>query len=168
MVISMMDVLAQVESALPQLLRTPGWESVFVDYHKPFVERIWRKYGDYRINLHRIFPCAAEESLFHPHPWPSVMRILQGHYEMGLGYGKGMVAPPMACVLRSKGDFIYEMNDPDGWHYVRPITEPVFSLMVSGKPWDREAPKSETRLRPLAQAVENDLLAFFMQRYCKR
>ena len=51
----------------------------------------WR---DCRIYLHRIYPCAPGEALFHPHLWPSAMRILSGEYEMAVGYGAGRVPRP--------------------------------------------------------------------------
>jgi hypothetical protein len=78
----MLDVLAQLEQALPAMLRDESiWHSLYVDYHPPTVERLWAPWRDYRAFLHRIHPCAREQALFHPHPWPSAMRVLEGEYE---------------------------------------------------------------------------------------
>ena len=86
----MLDVLEAVEQKLPELLRDEaGWNSLFIDYHPPTVERLWRTWGEYRVSLHRIHPCERGTALFHPHPWPSAMRILSGEYEMAVGYGSG-------------------------------------------------------------------------------
>ena len=81
----MFKILKEVEKVLPALLKLNDWESIDVDYHPPRVERVWRRYGDYRINLHRIHPCRKDEALFHPHPWPSIVKIIEGGYWSKLG-----------------------------------------------------------------------------------
>jgi hypothetical protein len=162
----MLDVLEAAERELPALLRDEGgWNSVYIDYHPPTVERLWRKWGAYRIYLHRIHPCPRGEALFHPHPWPSAMRILSGEYEMAVGYGKGEQAPPIAALMIAAGDFRYEMTDPDAWHYVRPIGAPAMTLMVTGPPWDRWSHRSDKPLVALSDEQKSAILRFFRQRY---
>jgi hypothetical protein len=161
-----LDVLHEVESHLPVLLRDESaWKSIFIDYHPPIVERLWMSWRDYRICLHRIYPCAPGEALFHPHPWPSAMRILSGEYEMAVGYGAGESPPPIAALMIAAGDFQYEMTDPDAWHYVRPLREPTMSLMITGTPWARPAPTSSKLLRPLSPEQSAGIFAFFRERY---
>jgi hypothetical protein len=162
----MIEILRDVEAELPQLLQDEaGWSSLLVDYHPPTVERLWRRWGAYRIYLHRIHPCEEGEALFHPHPWPSAMRVLSGTYEMAVGYGPGETAPPVAARMIVTGDFLYEMTDPDAWHFVRPLGDSTFSLMVTGKPWDRTAPRSTKTLDPLSDAQRKAILEFFRERY---
>ena len=158
----MLDVLAQLEQALPAMLLDESiWQSLYVDYHPPTVERLWTHWREYRAFLHRIHPCTREQALFHPHPWPSAMRVLEGEYEMAVGFGPGMGEPPVAALMVSRGDFRYEMTHPDSWHYVRPLGRPTLSLMVTGKPWDREAPRSTTPLRRLQPEQVAELLRCF-------
>jgi hypothetical protein len=162
----MLDVLYAVERELPALLEHDGgWQGLFIDYHPPAVERLWRPWGAYRVSLHRIFPCPEGMALFHPHPWPSAMRVLDGRYEMAVGFGPGLTPPPVAARLLMGGDFAYEMTHPDAWHYVRPLDAPTFSLMVTGPPWSRPAPRSDRPLSPLTPKQTADLLAFFRGRY---
>lgn len=178
----MLDVLEQVESVLPQLLLNDGWQSLDVDYHDPRVEIVWRQYDDYRICLHVIHPCKdnKDDSLFHPHPWPSAMRVLSGTYEMAIGYGKGLDRPPEACRMRvrvgvpancsqiswSKSQFfVYEMLDPDGWHSVHPIDDVCYSLMISGKPWNRETEGSDKPLQPLTTDRMAKILRWYRLAY---
>jgi hypothetical protein len=78
---------------------------------------------------------------------------------MAVGFGAGTKTPPVAALMISSGDFRYEMRAPDSWHYVRPLGWPTRSLMVTGKPWDREAPKSTTPLRRLQPEQVAELLA---------
>lgn len=165
----MLEVLSRVEAALPSLLpKRDQWNSVFVDYHPPFVKRLWTPFegGDYRIYLHCILPCERGTALFHPHPWPSAMVVLQGTYEMAIGHGKGDTPPPVAATLMLGPNSRYEMTDPDSWHYVRPIGEQVLSLMVTGKPWGRAAPMSATPLHPLSDSSRRSLFASFDNIYC--
>src|SRR6185503_7498206 len=99
-----------------------------------------------------------------PHPWPSAIRVLSGKYEMGIGFGAGDEAPPVAArVILSAGNE-YEMTHPDGWHYVRPINEPSMSLMVTGRPWERPSPKSERPLSPLHPEKVTEIRSFFYTR----
>jgi len=162
----MLDILYAVENELPILLHDEDtWNSLYVDYHPPIVERLWMPWGDYRVNLHRIYPCTRDEALFHPHPWPSAMRVLSGEYEMAVGYGKGETAPSIAALMIASGDFRYEMTDPDAWHYVRPLREPTMSLMVTGKPWDRPSPKSGKPLQQLSVEQRSAMFQFFREQY---
>src|SRR5262249_21957856 len=145
-----------------------GWRGLYIDYHPPTVERLWRRWGEYRVSLHRIYPCPAGAALFHPHPWPSAMRALDGRYEMAGGFWPGREPPPGAARLILGGDFAYEMTHGDAWHYVGPLEAPTYSLMVTGPPWDRPAPRSDQPLRPLTPEQAAALLAFFRRRYPPR
>jgi len=112
----------RLKSTTPNL-----FESVFVDYEPPFVERLWYQFDEeYRIFLHRVHPSASGEALYHPHPWPSLVRVLttgSGGYEHGIGYDglRTGAPPPVAAVQKNRDDggFIYEMTDPHSWHYVK-------------------------------------------------
>jgi len=162
----MLDVLEKLERSLPELLMDDkGWAGLYIDYHPPTVERLWRRWGEYRVSLHRILPCGPGEALFHAHPWPSAMRILAGEYEMAVGYGPGENAPPFAARMIARGDFRYEMTDPDAWHYVRPINGPTWSVMVTGKPWDRPSPHASKPLEPLNDDQRRELFRFFREHY---
>ena len=160
----MLDALFELERVLPELLSdAAGWKDVDVDYHPPRVERLWRQWGEHRIYLHRIHPCEPQEALFHPHPWPSAMLVLAGQYEMAMGYG--VEEPPvMATVIMVPGSR-YAMTHEDAWHYVRPLEDVAWSLMVSGPPWQRTAPKSDKPLRSLTAQAREEILAFFRARY---
>lgn len=161
----MLEKLHQIERQLPDLLVQDGWQSLYVDYHPPIVERVWRQEGDYRINLHCIHPCEPEEALMHPHPWPSAIKILSGKYRQGIGYSSGRETPPIAATTIMTYGSSYEMVNKDGWHYVAPIDDVVMSLMVTGKPWDRWAPRSEKQLNPLSEKMVKEILEFFGDRY---
>lgn len=163
----MLTILKQVELMLPQLLgNVIDWNSVFVDYHPPFVARLWQQWGDYRIMLHEIYPCAPEEALWHPHPWPSAMKIESGAYEMGIGFGFGKVSPPhWGKIILVEGN-TYEMINPFGWHYVRPLDGHSMSLMVTGKPWHNAQPVKPTKtLHPLSDMHKARIFEFFCARY---
>jgi hypothetical protein len=163
----MLDLLHRAEAQLPTLLREAGcWNSIYIDYHPPFVERLWCEIDDgYRLYLHRIHPCAREDALMHPHPWPSAMRIVSGAYEMGVGSSESSVAPPLTCTLILRKGSEYEMVEPHGWHYVRPLVEPSLSVMVTGKPWGRESPKSTKQLGTLSTSVVSEMLSLFQAEY---
>ncbi len=162
----MLEVLYQAERVLPALLEDgAGWNSILIDYEEPSVERLWRSWGEYRINLHRISPCSTGHALFHPHPWPSAMRIIENQYEMTVGYGVGDQEPPVAMRLLLPPGSVYEMTNLNGWHAVRPVSQPVLTLMVTGKPWARSSPKSTRPLNPLPASRVSELIQLFKQVY---
>jgi len=161
---SMLSVLTRVVRDLPQLLAAPDrFQSLDINYEPPRVERLWCSYDDYRVNLHRIHPC--DKALFHPHPWPSAVKILSGVYEMEVGWGlepNADWAPPVATTLLLTTGSSYEMIDPNGWHSVRPILGPSLSVMVTGRPWQRHIEKRPIdKLRPLSNEAVQDLLEAF-------
>ncbi len=161
---SMLEILERADRMWPTLIEDLAlWTSVDVDYEPPRVERIWCPFGDgVRLFLHRIHPC--ETALFHPHPWPSAVRVLAGPYEMAVGYGAGPEAPPVAALCRLATGSSYAMENPNGWHSVRPISGLSLSLMVTAKPWaDKHAgeKRSTAKLGPLTEReVENLIHAF--------
>jgi hypothetical protein len=162
----MLNILHEVEALMPALLKDERkWQSLFVNYHPPTVERLWREWNGYRVSLHRIYPCVTEEALFHPHPWPSAMRMVSGTYEMAIGFSSGEEPPPFASRLILGAGSEYEMTHPDGWHYVRPIGEPTLSVMVTGKPWNRPSPKSDRILQHLSDSQITELFRLFRNHY---
>lgn len=160
----MLEHLYELEKQLiVHLQDEDSWNSIYVDYHKPYVKRLWKQVGDYRIFLHQIFPCEKSESLLHPHPWPSAMKVIKGIYEMGVGYSEKNDAPIIASTLILPKDSYYEMVDINSWHYVRPLNEPSFSLMITGVPWKRESPKSTYKMRELNESEKRVIFDEFKQ-----
>jgi hypothetical protein len=118
------------------------WKSLDINYHPPHVERLWCQLGNYRLYLHFIHPCEREQALFHPHPWPSAIHVIEGQYEMGMGFGSGLEEPEVFSTILTQGGMYYEMPHRDGWHYVRPLSVSS-SVMLTGEPWDREMPAED-------------------------
>jgi hypothetical protein len=125
--------------------RVDDWESKAIRYEYPHVDRLFMKYATpgstaARLNLHVIRPC-SDDALFHPHPWPSAMKILKGSYKMKVG-DKECANPHR--VVKEHGTItlvpgMYSMNDHRMWHSVQvaPGTA-VYSIMVTGLPYEGE------------------------------
>ena len=157
--------LEEVEKELPTLLsNNEEWHSLDVDYDSPRVERVWRQHGDFRICLHRIHKTPTE-TLFHNHPWPSVMRILEGSYEMGIGYSSNGELPVIAATTILSEGSSYEMLDPNSWHYVKPLSDVTYSIMISGKPWVVAPPSISQNLKQLNEESKKEILDFFREKY---
>lgn len=161
---TMLRALRQIETdVLPQLLEDPSvWQTLDIDYEPPRVERLWTQLGGSRLYLHRIHACGPGEALYHPHPWPSAVRLVLGGYEMAIGYGAEGTSPPFAAMLMMHQGSSYEMLSPLGWHYVRPLTGTSLSVMLAGKPFAGDAGKgAKPVLNPLSENVKHDLLDQF-------
>ncbi len=174
----MLDVLAQVCRDLPRLLREPeAWQSLHVTYHPPRVERLWRTYGDrdqYRVLLHRIYPCEEGEALFHPHPWPSAVAIVSGRYEhcvaeLSASAPEDEPAPAdtLTRTILCEGA-VYEMTVPHAWHSVRPIDGACDSIMVTGPLYEHSvrmpSPPAEPQ-QPLSRMRFAELFAIWRDRF---
>ena len=170
----MLDILELIEVMIESQdaymdVGVDDWHSMLIDYHKPHVERVWRQQGQYRVMIHRIHTCKREEALLHPHPWPSAMRVIRGEYEMGVtygGFGRMHEPNPNAVVIQGGVGMRYEMTDPKAWHYVRPLTDTVLTLMIVGQPFPGHhlaykaavANKITAPLKPLEPDVKQTLL----------
>lgn len=156
----MITTLLEVEKILHTLLINNKLHSMYIDYHKPFVSRIWFQYGENRVYLHKIEKCLeSSEALYHPHPWESAIRIISGHYEMGVGHSTTEEQPKTDCRLILPTSSLYEMTEPDAWHYVNPLDEPVYSLMVTGKRNGRTMPiEPKKEFRQLTTEECSDIL----------
>lgn len=165
----MIQTLQEIErTLLPAWLEDPTlWQSLDIDYHPPRVERIWRQHGPYRLLLHLIHPCAPEHALWHPHEWKSAMHVLNGDYEMGVGYSKTQEAPSsMLKLLNNSGDFYYEMVDGDIWHYVRPISHSMTTMLIGPPEFTHRPPfKADKKLEPLSESRKTELLSQFKTFY---
>ena len=165
----MRDKLAAVEARLPDLLLDEsGWQSKLIDYYPPKVERLWRQDGDYRIALHRTHPCKEGSSLWHPHSWPAAMRLIEGTYEMGVGFGDNPSPSALGAKVFLAAGSSYEMTHPHGWHYVRPVGQECYSVMVTGPlfPFPLEPPSTKDYPFPeLEPEVIAEMLAVFRQHY---
>jgi hypothetical protein len=130
-----------IENELPGLMRRPAeWNSVHVTYEPPRVERLWIQVGPIRVLLHRIYPCDEGAALFHPHPWPSAVRIVSGRYEHRVGYRERVsnvetATHELTTAILHPGTE-YEMVTPTVWHSVRPLDGPSDSIMVTAAPYE--------------------------------
>jgi len=157
----MLEILKEVENNLEELLLSNNLHSMCIDYHKPFVKRIWFQYGKYRVYLHKIEYSSdlSEDMLFHPHPWKSAMKILKGSYEMGIGHSETMKIPEVDCkLILCEGNY-YEMTNTHGWHYVKPLNKDVITLMVTGDKLNRKMPLEVTNdFRKLNQEETSSII----------
>lgn len=165
----MINELKNTEKELGNFLNNPKVEihSMYIDYHEPFVQRIWFQDGPNRVYLHKIEPCNLNQNaLYHPHPWKSAVRTIHGAYEMGIGHSNTDKIPATDCRLILNKDTIYEMIEEDAWHYIRPINGPVYSLMVTGFKNNRKMPiEPNKKFRKLTEEEFVTLLSVFEDYY---
>lgn len=171
----MIDLLKEIEkNQIVDLLTNGSWKSLNVDYHPPFVERVWIQLGENRLSLHVIHPCEEGESLWHPHPWKTSFRVFSkgGIYEQGIG--SSFIDPLLSSThvftplmkMEVPGDMYYEMTHSDCAHYVRPIDEQVYTIMLSGPAeWTENSIKADKELKPLSDARVEEILEIFKSFY---
>jgi hypothetical protein len=133
----------RARQALPDLLKEDisTWKSMYITYEYPHVQRLWKTFeNDARVYLHIIesIPEKVRKSgvrpLFHPHPWPSAVMLMNGAYRMSMR-NLWTTDDEIKRTILTEGSS-YEMNHPADMHSVDPIDFEVMSLMVTGKPYD--------------------------------
>ena len=133
--------------ALDSIEQPELWQTLVIDRRKPITHRAWIMHGDTRICLHGFEPCQREEAFLHPHPWPSAMLVLDGSYDMHVGYAAAPESrqPDDVISLQLAAGSTYDMSVPGAWHKVVPRTR-CYSLMINGPRWDtgpRFAPRTQ-------------------------
>lgn len=130
----MIKLLKQIEENLPILIHPDNqhnWKSLEITYEEPHVWRLWipilLENNYYRLCIHKIFKCKNSNPLYHPHDWPSAMKILNGIYIMNVGVENAILSTVELC----SGSY-YEMSNFKSFHSVNPQTDSVLSLMLMG------------------------------------
>jgi hypothetical protein len=161
----MLTILTDILKILPDKLDDLSlWDSLIINRRKPFTYRAFfifedGAYKNIRVCLHRFDPCDESDAFFHPHPWPSAMKVLAGSYKMKLGYSQTLTSKPefmMEEVLAAGST--YSMTEPKCWHSVQPLSD-CFSVMINGQPWGEQAYEfaPTTRGKDLNKMSPNDL-----------
>ena len=84
---------------------------------------------------------------------------------MGIGFSENNDQPPLAAtIILSEGTY-YEMIHPKGWHYVCPVENITYSLMISGRPWFDIPYIPPKNLLPLTDKTKEEILDFFRAKY---
>jgi hypothetical protein len=162
----MLEKLYRAEQELPRILKDQvQWQGMRIRYHKPFVDRLWCTWEDVRIYMHKIYTCLDTEALVHTHPWRSAMRVVEGTYEMGVGSGAILEKEQCAVRLHLPKGSSYEMTEPNGWHYVRPLTDTTLSLMITDTPWIKTVPVFKYEHVPLSDSERLELFRSFLKHY---
>lgn len=161
------DRLRVVLTALPSLLEDEArWRTLFIDDELPHVERLYTNLDDgYRVMLHRIWPCDAGRTLWHPHPWPSIVAVLEP--ARGVLYstivGRDERRPDL-CVA-SSGSLVYSMPHPETHHRVFVQGGPSYSVMVVGPPWSSGRRDVKKTLGPLDDLTRRELFTEWRRRF---
>lgn len=167
---SNIETLMSIEKELSSILRdeTRIWHSLDITYLPPRVKRVWTQYSDkIRLFLHKIYPASTSEAFYHPHPWFSAMKIVQGSYQMGLGCDDGSLSPPvLSTQIFNQGSY-YDMTDPKAWHYVA-ASDIVYTIMITGPLFDPpvKMPQTPKEIQStLSECDKNEILALFKSKY---
>lgn len=138
-----------------------NWGSLLIDKYPPVIHRLYRKISDNRtVMLHRLFHSGDDPCLMHSHSWPFAIKIIDGGYEMGIGFSKDRnVTPPTISQMLIKEGDMYDMTSSDIWHYTKPLTNyESHSIMLVGNRWrERKAQNNDS----LPEEVKLELFNYF-------
>ena len=158
--LTLLNELNTIIEHLPSYLSKKGWESLLITKHPPVIHRLSLQTNEDRaLYLHKLHYCGDKTHAYmHSHPWPCAVHVVQGGYEMGVGFSKDLADSPDALyTTRVYAGHSYEMNSADVWHYTKPIGD-TYSIMLVGRRWrKRRAQNTE----PLNWLQRDQLRTFF-------
>lgn len=101
--------------------------------------------------------------LMHSHSWSCAIKVVQGGYQMGIGYSsdRNVVPSPIYSCNVQPGN-IYEITSPNIWHYTKclPSVKYSYSIMLIGpRMRDRKALNNE----PLNEQQKEELFDYFLK-----
>ena len=156
----MLKKLDEVHCDLKSMFNNCRWNGISIGFTPPKMMRLWTSYDGMKACLHKIYPISddTEVPFLHPHPWPCAIKILKGAYKMEVGYSDTLSPPSISMKLVVSAGSSYEMLYKDMWHSVCPITDPIYSIMLIGKKWDREMPKKHISPPRMLNELEKECL----------
>lgn len=134
------EKLDEICKMLPNLLSDKNeWKSLKINKHEPVIHRLYMELNENcTIILHKIFPCQNHKPLMHSHSWPFAVHVVEGGYEMSVGFSKNRedVPEPVYRTHIAAGDK-YEMLSSDIWHTTKVNDKSIYSysIMIIGKRW---------------------------------
>ena len=176
----MIELLKIIESNIEYILTKKELKSLDIDYYSPRVERLYLDLPDNRRLFFHVIHKTQDDfnNLYHPHPWPSCMHVLEGKYEMGLSYSENPehyietennknyndIIKNEICKIEVNSGMYYEMLNRNGWHYVKSLSDISYSVMLIDKPWYK-GNKAPYQLKELSkdrvEEIKNKFLSFY-------
>jgi hypothetical protein len=151
-------------SRLKEYLQDPHklWSSLLIEKYPPVIHRLSLKLSITRtLVLHRLFKCQNTHAYMHSHSWPFAIKVIEGGYEMGVGFSsRRNVTPSVTYTTYVGAGNSYEMCSSDVWHYTK-ILEPVqesYSIMLIGP---RQRPRYAQNNFPLNVEQRAAIFTFF-------
>ena len=138
------------------------WESLLIDRYPPTIHRLSLKIGDNRtLLLHKLFNCQGQKAFMHSHSWSLACKVVEGGYEMGVGFSNDRNIVPQATFtsIVKPGD-VYEITNSNTWHYTKcaPETSHSYSIMIIGP---RERERKALNNSRLTESQRNEVFDYF-------
>jgi len=157
----MIEELNSILPNIPNLLNN-NWDTLLINKYPPIIHRLSLKLSDTRtLLLHKLFNTKDQKALMHSHSWKFACKVLQGSYEMGVGYSEDRDKPPNSIFTSfvNSGD-IYEILSPNIWHYTKPAKDCEFSysiMLIGERVRERKAENNSS----LSNKDKQDVLDWF-------
>jgi hypothetical protein len=150
---------------LPEYLKDYNhWHSLLIDKFPPVIYRLSYKISETRtLLLHKLHNCKGDHALMHSHSWPFACLVVNGGYEMGIGYSQTRdIIPTATFTTFVKPGDIYQMLDCNMYHYTKPLndTEASYSILLIG---ERTRARQALNNDPLNQIQQKEVFDYFMQ-----
>lgn len=122
-------VLDVVLSELKSLLSDQSkWDSCKIEYESSFINKISRVYEfdgqKYTINLFE-FVSSGGDVLFHPNPWPMIVKIFYGKCGLLIGVGDSLENVTIISKMLLNAGSVYSFFEENIWYSITPIEKPI-------------------------------------------
>lgn len=158
----MINELNKIIPKIPWLLKNKSFDTLLIDKYPPIIYRLSLKISNNRtLFLHKLFNTGNDLALMHSHSWKFACKVLQGEYEMGVGFSEDRNKPPQSVFTSyiKSGD-CYEMLSSNMWHYTKPTknTKYSYSVMLVG---ERTRERKAQNNSPILLSDKKDMILWF-------
>lgn len=165
----MIEKLKQIENKLIfKLLEDVNiWKSEIYENNNIIIEKILTTLGNYNLELNFVHKIKKSETIhIIKNRFPFAINVLNGKCNIMISSSSKLEEPPIMCnILLENGGAYYDMTHIDGWHYVRPVEGVVSTVMLVGKPWEREQIESPEDLKSMSEQRKLIMLEWFLGFY---
>lgn len=99
--VSLLELEQEITRLGDYLQDQTRWQSLLIEKYPPVIHRLSFLLSPTRtLVLHRLFSCPGAHAHMHSHSWPFALKVIEGGYEMGVGFSSQRDVTPSPVYIR--------------------------------------------------------------------
>ena len=171
------------DQELCKIIYEAEFKSYVIDWVKPYEYRMFTDLpGDLRLSLQVFKKCNTDVVYYHNHPWYKEMKVIKGKLKHGISTSYDTLdyineidvhnnsnkikQNEFSEMILSEGA-IFSIKSPNAFHYMLPITDEVYCIMINKKPWFN-GPKAPHKIKEIHIEEQTRIKNVFLDKLTKK